>query len=146
MYNDYWLTDQGIIKLPIKGDLTDLIARHHKDRATVTIKPDDTLQTAYARMKLYDFQQLPVLENETVVGIIDESDILLSIYGDESRFKSPVREAMTSKLDTVQVSDSINRLMPIFDRGHIAIVNDGEKFMGLITRYDLLNYLRRRAL
>ena len=95
-------------------------------------------------MKLYDFQQLPVLENEKVVGIIDESDILLSIYGDEARFTSPVREAMTSKLDTMQVSDSINRLMPIFDRGHIAIVMDGEKFLGLITRYDLLNFLRRR--
>jgi cystathionine beta-synthase len=145
MYNDYWLTDQGIIRRENKGDLSDLIARRHNDRATVTIKPDDTLQTAYARMKLYDFQQLPVLENEKVVGIIDESDILLSIYGDEAQFKSPVRGAMTSKLDTVQVSDSINRLMPIFDRGHIAIVEDGEKFLGLITRYDLLNYLRRRT-
>ena len=145
MYNDYWLTDQGIIKQPTKGDLSDLIARHHRDRATITIKPDDTLQTAYARMKLYDFQQLPVMDHEQVVGIIDESDILLSIYGDEKRFTSPVREAMTAKLDTVQVSDSINRLMPIFDRGHIAIVKDGEKFLGLITRYDLLNYLRRRT-
>ncbi len=145
MYNDYWLTDQGIIKQESRGNLTDLIARHHKDRATIVIKPDDTLQTAYARMKLYDFQQLPVLENERVVGIIDESDILLSIYGDDARFKSPVREAMTSKLDTVQPGDSINRLMPIFDRGHIAIVMDGEKFLGLITRYDLLNYLRRRT-
>ncbi len=145
MYNDYWLTDQGIIKQESRGNLTDLIARHHKDRATIVIKPDDTLQTAYARMKLYDFQQLPVLENERVVGIIDESDILLSIYGDDARFKSPVREAMTSKLDTVQPGDSINRLMPIFDRGHIAIVMDGDKFLGLITRYDLLNYLRRRT-
>ena len=145
MYNDYWLTDQGIIKQPSKGDLSDLIARHHRDRATITIKPDDTLQTAYARMKLYDFQQLPVMDNEQVVGIIDESDMLLSIFGDETRFKAPVREAMTAKLDTVQVIDPINRLMPIFDRGHIAIVKDGEKFLGLITRYDLLNYLRRRT-
>ena len=64
---------------------------------------------------------------------------------DEARFKSPVSEAMTSKLDKVQVKDPITRLMPIFDRGHIAIVEDGEKFLGLITRYDLLNYLRRRV-
>ncbi len=145
MYNDYWLMDQGILSRETKGDLTDLISRRHSERATITVKPDDTLQTAYARMKLYDFQQLPVLENEKVIGIIDESDILLSIYGDETRFKTLVRDAMTSKLDTVQVSDSVNRLMPIFDRGHIAIVMEGEKFLGLITRYDLLNYLRRRA-
>ena len=144
MYNDYWLMDQGIIKRETRGDLSDLIARRHGDRATVTIGPDDTLQTAYARMKLYDFQQLPVLDGERVVGIIDESDILLSVYGDEARFKSPVRDAMTSKLDTLQADASISRLMPIFDRGHVAIVEQGEKFLGLITRYDLLNYLRRR--
>lgn len=146
MYNDYWMIDQGIVKPAQKGDLTDLIARHHTDRATVTVKPDDTLQIAYARMKLYDFQQLPVLDGDKVVGILDESDVLLSVFGDEARFKAPVSEAMTAKLDTVKVNDPINRLMPIFDRGHVAIVMDGEKFLGLITRYDLLNYLRRRAM
>ncbi|MBL8518393.1 MAG: pyridoxal-phosphate dependent enzyme [Betaproteobacteria bacterium] len=144
MYNDYWLTDQGILKREDKGDLSDLIARHHHDRATITIRPDDTLQTAYARMKLYDFQQLPVLENDKVVGIIDESDILLSVYADEQRFRAPVREAMTARLDTLQVDSPMSRLLPIFDRGHVAIVEKGDQFLGLITRYDMLNYLRRR--
>lgn len=144
MYNDYWMIDQGILKRESRGDLSDLIARRHGDRATITIRPDDTLQTAYARMKLYDVQQLPVLDGERVVGIIDESDILLSVYGDEQRFKSPVAEAMTARLDTLQVNAPISRLMPIFDRGHVAIVEEAERFVGLITRYDLLNYLRRR--
>ena len=145
MYNDYWLVDQGIIERPAKGDLSDLVARRHNDRATITIKSDDTLQTAYARMKLYDFQQLPVLDNEQVVGIIDESDILMAVIGDESRFKTKVVDAMTEKLKTIQVSESVAALLPIFDKGFVAIVQDGEKFLGLITRYDLLNYLRRRA-
>ncbi len=145
MYNDYWMMDQGIIKRETKGDLTDLISRRHDDRATITVKPDDTLQTALARMKLYDVQQMPVLDGENVVGIIDESDILMAVFGDEQRFKSPVREAMSDKIETLQKSDFISRLMPIFDHGYVAIVMDGEKFQGLITRYDLLNYLRRRV-
>ena len=145
MYNDYWLVDQGIIERPAKGDLSDLVARRHNDRATITIKSDDTLQTAYARMKLYDFQQLPVLDNEQVVGIIDESDILMAVIGDESRFTTKVVGAMTEKIKTIQVSEPVAALLPIFDKGFVAIVQDGEKFLGLITRYDLLNYLRRRA-
>ena len=28
---------------------------------------------------------------------------------------------------------------------HVAIVMDGDAFLGLITRIDLLNYLRRRV-
>ena len=145
MYNDYWLVDQGIIERPAKGDLSDLVARRHNDRATITIKSDDTLQTAYARMKLYDFQQLPVLDNDKVVGIIDESDILMAVIGDESRFSTKVVGAMTEKIKTIQVSEPVAALLPIFDKGFVAIVNDGDKFLGLITRYDLLNYLRRRA-
>ena len=36
-------------------------------------------------------------------------------------------------------------LLPVFDAGKVAIVKDGESFLGLITRIDLLNYLRRRV-
>ena len=39
----------------------------------------------------------------------------------------------------------IEALLPVFDRGHVAIVMDGERFLGLITRIDLLNFLRRRV-
>ncbi len=145
MYNDYWLMDQGIIKRETKGDLSDLITRRHGDLATVIIKPDDMLMTAYARMKLYDFQQLPVLENDKVVGIIDESDILMAVYRHEDQFKKPVREAMTAKLEILQAGAAVDELLPVFDKGYVAIVMDGEKFLGLITRYDLLNYLRRRV-
>ena len=35
--------------------------------------------------------------------------------------------------------------MPIFDHGHVAIVKTGDSFSGLITRINLLNYLRRSA-
>ena len=145
MFNDYWLMEQGILDRARRGDLSDLIARRHGERATVTIGPDDTLATAMGRMKLYDFQQLPVLEGERVVGIIDESDLLLAVYGHEKRFAAPVRTAMTTRIETLPVSAGIDALMPIFDRGHVAIVMDGDRFFGLITRYDLLTYLRRRA-
>jgi cystathionine beta-synthase len=35
--------------------------------------------------------------------------------------------------------------MDIFKRGMVAIVMDGEEFLGLVTRIDLLNWLRQRA-
>lgn len=145
MFNDYWLMDQGILARASKGDLTDLIARRHAEQAIVSIGPDDMLSTALARMKLYDFQQLPVLDGDRVVGIIDESDILMAVYHDASRFRDPVRGAMTSRLDTLHATAPLDALLPVFDQGHVAIVMDEHQFLGLITRYDLLNYLRRRA-
>ena len=145
MYNDYWMLDNGFIDRPQHGDLRDLILRPYSQRDTVVVSPADLLTTAYQRMKLYDVSQLPVMEGDRLVGIVDESDVLLHVYGDEARFRDPVSTAMVSKLDRLDVRSPIEALLPVFDRGQVAIITDGDAFLGLITRIDLLNYLRRRA-
>jgi cystathionine beta-synthase len=145
MYNDYWMLDQGFLDRPRYGDLRDLIMRPYAQRDTVVVGPNDTLHIAWQRMKMYDVSQLPVMDGENIVGILDESDVLLHVYGQEERFRDPVSTAMVSKLDVLEVTAPMEALLPVFDRGHVAIVMDGPKFLGLITRIDLLNYLRRRA-
>jgi cystathionine beta-synthase len=145
MYNDYWMLDNGFLEREPTNDLRDLILRPFSRRDTVVVGPADLLMTAYQRMKLYDVSQLPVMDGDQLVGIVDESDVLLHVYGDEARFRDPVATAMVSKLDKVDVHSPIEALLPVFDRGHVAIVTDGERFLGLITRIDLLNYLRRRV-
>ena len=101
--------------------------------------------TAYQRMKLYDVSQLPVLKAGRIVGIVDEEDILAEVYDNPKHFDEPVTAAMESHVVTVPPTASIAELMDIFKRGMVAIVVDGEEFLGLITRIDLLNWLRRRS-
>ena len=48
-------------------------------RDTVVVGPKDLLVTAYQRMKLYDVSQLPVVDGDALVGIVDESDVLLHV-------------------------------------------------------------------
>ena len=145
MYNDYWMLDNGFIEREQHGDLRDLILRPYSQRDTVVVAPGDLLVTAYQRMKLYDVSQLPVMDGDALVGIVDESDVLLHVYGDEQRFRDPVSTAMVSKLDRVDVTAPVEALLEVFDRGHVAMIVEGEQFLGLITRIDLLNWLRRRV-
>jgi len=145
MYNDYWMLDNGFLERQHHGDLRDLILRPYSQRDTVVVGPTDVLTVAYQRMKLYDVSQLPVMDGDRIVGILDESDVLLHVYADETRFRDPVSTAMVSKLQQLDVKSPIEALLPVFEIGHVAIVMDGEKFLGLITRIDLLNYLRRRV-
>jgi cystathionine beta-synthase len=139
------MLDNGFLERETHGDLRDLILRPYSRRDTVVVAPTDLLVTAYQRMKLYDVSQLPVMDGENIVGIVDESDVLLHVYGDETRFRDPVSTAMVSKLDILDVRSPVEALLPVFDRGHVAIVNEGNRFLGLITRIDLLNWLRRRV-
>jgi len=145
MYNDFWMFDQGLLDRAEQGDLTDLIARRHAEGSVVTVTPEDTLATVYRRMKLYEVSQLPVLENEKIVGIIDESDLLLAVNADPAAFREPVRRAMVTKLETVTPDAPLELLLPIFAKDHVPVVEKDGKFIGLITRIDFINHLRRRV-
>ncbi len=144
MYNDFWMIDQGFIKRETFGDLRDLIARRHFESEDYTLNTTDTLLTAYSRMRLYDISQLAVVNDGQIMGIVDESDILLAVYDHEDRFADPVEEVMTANLVTVAPSAPLKSLLPMFARSEVAIVKDGDKFLGLITQIDMLNHLRRR--
>jgi len=147
VYNDSWLAEQGLTERPLHGDLRDLIARSAAEGAAVTVGPADTLLTAYNRMRQADVSQLPVLDGGRLIGLIDESDLLEAVEDSkpEKRFSQPVSAAMTAKLDTLQASDPLDALLPVFERDQVAIVLEGHEFVGLITRIDLINYLRRAA-
>jgi cystathionine beta-synthase len=145
MYNDFWMRDQGFIETERHGDLRDLIARPYAEHETVTVGPDEPLANAYGRMKLYDVSQLPVIQDGQIVGIVDESDLLVAVSGNADAFSLPVRSAMVTELTEIDVRAPVAELMPIFSKDFVAIVVDGDRFLGLITRVDLLNYLRRSS-
>ncbi|MDH2081135.1 pyridoxal-phosphate dependent enzyme [Pseudomonas atacamensis] len=144
VYNDQWMTDQGLLQRKGYGDLRDLIARRFEDGRVISVGPGDTLLTAFQRMRLADVSQLPVLvEGKQLVGVIDESDILLGVHEDAARFSQSVSSVMTDKLQTLAPAASLAELEAVLSRGLVAIIADGSGFHGLITRTDMLNQLRR---
>ena len=144
MFNDFWLLEQGFIERPRRGTVADLVVRRHDRGGTIFVGPDDTLKTAYARMRSADVSQLPVLEDGRLVGLIDESDLLAAVVAGSvkaSSFAKPVRAAMTYSLETLDAAAPIADLLPFFARDRIAIVTENGRFIGLVTRVDLLNHL-----
>jgi cystathionine beta-synthase len=88
--------------------------------------------------------QLPVMREGQIVGILDEEDILLRVFEHPEVFNQPVADIMESHLVTVTPDASLTQLLEIFRRGMVAIVMDKGELLGLITRIDLVNWLRRR--
>jgi cystathionine beta-synthase len=149
MFNDFWVAAQGFSPRDLHGDLRDLITKRYAEGGVVAIGPDDTLLTAYNRMRSSDISQLPVVDHGKLVGILDESDVLAAVEGRDAQrakgFAQPVRSAMTQKVRTLEASEPLEALAPVFERNEVAVVVDGEEFMGLITRVDLINHLRLTA-
>jgi cystathionine beta-synthase len=144
MYNTFWMLDQGYLERESSGTLRELITRRYEEGGVITVSPDDTLLTASQRMRMADISQVPVMEKDRCVGVLDESDLLLAVHDAPDKFHAPVRSAMTSRLETVSPEMRVEAVYEILDRGLVALVTEGNNFLGLITRSDLLSYLRRK--
>ncbi len=144
LFNDFWMEDQGFIQRPQHGDLRDLIGRLHGERATITVGPADVLTTAHNRLRNAGFSQLPVMQADRLVGFIAEDDILRHAFGKPERFNDPVSAAMHTNFLVVEPTLSLHNLVAMLDVQPYAAVMESGAFLGLITRADVLNYLRRQ--
>jgi cystathionine beta-synthase len=145
LFNDFWMEDQGFITRRHYGDLRDLIGRPHGEHATITVGPDDVLTTAHNRLRNAGFSQLPVMEAGHLAGVLTEEAIIRYVFGKPDLMNSKVRDAMQTAYIQVDKDMSIGNLVAMLHVQPYAAVVDGDEFMGLITRSDVLNYLRLQA-
>ncbi len=144
LFNDFWMEDQGFITREPRGDLRDLIGRPHGQRATVTVGPGDILTTAHNRLRNAGFSQLPVIEEGKIVGVLTEEDIMSYVFGEPERLTGPVRDAMRTSFASIDKGFSTNNLVALLSGVPYVAVTDGEHFLGLVTRADVLNHTRKQ--
>ena len=144
LYNDFWLEDQGFIAREQHGDLRDLVGRPHGERATITVGPGDVLTTAHNRLRNAGFSQLPVMDEGNLVGVVTEETIIQHVYGHPELMNAQVADAMQTAFIRLDKTASVNNLVAMLQVQPYAAIMDGDEFLGLITRSDVLNYLRRQ--
>jgi len=144
MYSDYWMTEQGLMNGTKYGDLRDLVGRPCGESAFCSVKPDDTMLAAYRKMRMYEYSQLPVMNGDLLDGIIDESDVLLAVSKAPSAYNDAVSKYMTAHPVIVESGASLTGLAELLHRGLTGVIFHEGRFYGLVTRVDMLAYLRRQ--
>ncbi len=146
VFSDAFLAQEGWSGREVAGTVRDVVINRFPEGNIVSVTPEDNLRTAFARMRAADVSQLPVVASEKIVGLVDESDMLAALLTDaegQSRtFARPVKDVMVTRLETLPSSAPITDLLPLFEHDHVAIVMEGDRFLGLATRMDLINYFR----
>ncbi|CAB1076256.1 Cystathionine beta-synthase (EC [Olavius algarvensis Delta 1 endosymbiont] len=145
LYNDYWMEDEGFIVHESFGDLRDLIGRLHDLQATVVVGPDDILSTAHNRLRNGGYSQLPVMSDDRLIGVLTEEDIIRFVFGHPDRMASPVGEAMQTSIPIVDKETPVREVVEKLNSNPFVAVLGQDCFLGLITRADVLNYLRKQT-
>jgi len=120
-------------------------------KSVVTIKPQDTLRHARERLAKYRINQLPVVVNDKLVGIVTDRDVryaypssLRLFHGkdiEEFGDSHTVEEIMTYNVVTISPQTSLREAARHLRRqrfGALPVVENG-KLVGIITRSDLLD-------
>jgi len=102
----------------------------------VTVRPDDTLAVADARMKAGNFRRLPVVDKGKLVGILSQYD--LKNYRD-GLASVLVKTAMTADPVTISSSATLEHAMSLLSKHNIGAlpVIDRGKLVGIIVASDL---------
>jgi cystathionine beta-synthase len=149
VFNDTFIAQEGWLDRKVTGTARDVVINPLSEGATIFVSPGETLRSAFARMRSSDVSQLPVIEDGRVVGLVDESDILDALVASEgapqSVFDKPVRDIMVTRLQTISADAPVRELLPLFAAGLVPVIMEGDAFVGLATRIDLINYFRIQA-
>ena len=138
-FNKAWLKDNGLLSSSGHGNLLDLISKRADKGEMVSVTTNNTLLTAYNRMRGSDVSQLPVIEDGRLVGFLDEEDLLMNVYRNENLFSEMVSTVMVSELETLDVQSDEAKLLDTLSKGKVAIMFDKDLFVGFITKVDLIN-------
>jgi cystathionine beta-synthase len=147
VFNPTFLAQEGWTHPHRHGTVRDVVVSPVSEGTAIVVRPEDNLRTVFARMRSADVSQIPVVdERGHVVGLVDESDVLGALLTErdhtEQVFARPVKDVMVTRLETISADAPIADLVPLFRKDYIAIVMDGDQFLGVATRLDLINYFR----
>ncbi|MET0923752.1 MAG: pyridoxal-phosphate dependent enzyme, partial [Xanthobacteraceae bacterium] len=138
VFNPTFLAQEGWTHPHRHGTVRDVVTHRYSEGTAVVVRPQDNLRTVFARMRSADVSQLPVVdERGHVVGLVDESDVLAALLTEpddaNKAFERPVQDVMVTRLVTISADAPIADLVPLFRKDYIAIVMDGDQFLGIAT-------------
>ena len=143
-FNKSWLLDNQLIDTTSAGDLTDLVNCRADNGDMISVTRTDTLMTAYKRMRSSDISQIPVIDDGELVGVLDEEDLLFNVSKSKEAFHRMVEEFMVTDLDILPADASEEALMEILTQGKVAIIYKDNRFIGFVTKVDLINHYRTK--
>jgi cystathionine beta-synthase len=145
VHSEEWLREHGFLEE--EPALVNILAsKDPKLPALVTVEAEDPVMRAVELMREYTISQLPVLERGKVVGSIREEALLAKLVKRPELTEAKVRDIMDSPFPLVDARTDLEEVCRFLLRGTPAVlVGSGERLEGIVTRFDVVEYLSRRS-
>jgi cystathionine beta-synthase len=145
IFNDNWMRDNGFLDDEHSlGTVRDLLSgKTHGE--VVSASPKDTVGTVISKLKAFGISQIPVVDDGQLSGLVHEVDLLRHLVEGKGSLESSIAGIIESEYATVTVDTKVELLKGVLNDARVAIVTDGTRPVGIISKIDLIDYLAKRA-
>ena len=142
LFNDEWMQENQLADVP-QTTVGDLLARRASDApAIVSVAPAAAVRQALNLMSTWGVSQLPVLDGEEQVGSVSDTSLQTRALEQPALLDRPVREVLEPAFPVVEAGAPTARLGALLTRETpAALVRTDGRFVGIVTRYDLLQQM-----
>ena len=143
MYNDDWMRENRFL---VPERITVRFVHESKKALPrlISIDPVATVRKALDLINQNNVSQLPVLDKGQSVGSVDESDLMSAALENPALFDAPVNTLMKPSFPKVHLDELIHQAIQLLSKKNAAVlVEDDGTIVGILTRYDVIEYLSR---
>ncbi len=142
-YSDEWMRDNGFLEDKAQATVADVL--RGRKQTLVTAAKGEKIGQVIEDMKKHGFSQMPVVAPDgTSVGMIHEYDLLNALIGGNYKMTDAIDVLITPLQGTVTPETSIGKLRDVFAQDNVAVVREGQRVTGVLTKIDLIDYLATR--
>jgi len=143
IYNDDWMRENRFL-VPERITARYVLEGKKGIPELISIDPVTTVRKALDHIREHNVSQLPVLDQGSPVGSVEESDLMSAVLQDPAAFDAPVKKHMTPPFPGVNIDEPISGVIGFLSKKHHAVlVEDEGAVKGIITRFDVIEYMSR---
>jgi cystathionine beta-synthase len=146
-FSDEWMRDNGF---PVAGPeglsgatVKDVLGPRRGE--VISARRTDRVEVVVKKMKDHDISQMPVVDDQgRVVGMIHEYDLMNFLIEGKHRLTEVVDPLVQPIQGVVGLDTPVGRLREIFNDDNVAVVKEGDRITGIVTKIDLIEFLGER--
>ncbi len=140
IYNDEWMQDNGMLEITLSGTVDDLLKKKPK-KSLISTHSASIISEVIKTMKNNSISQMPVIDNDRLLGLITENNLLNFLIENEHDKNRPISDLIETHVQTATGTDPINDVLKKLKSADAVLVLEDKKVKDILTKIDLIDLL-----
>lgn len=108
----------------------------------ITITPEQTVADAFALMKKYDIEQMPVMKDHAPVGSVSDGGLFRKLFDNPDLKNALIEDIIEHPFPVVAFDTPVEKLSHYIDKANGAVLaKDEAGIYHIVTKYDVIEAL-----